>query len=249
MVKSFVVEEIIHDDKKFNLIQDAYITGGSKSRGLDIFIKKYNTYKEFVYAGPAIGYAQYALAWSCKKNNKQATVYLSTHFAQDTNPTKQARKLGAKIIKIQDTLAATQDLAKSYCDEDPENRFLCPFGLDTEEFIEIMVEQFKLANPPDVGSARIWVTVGSGTILKVLMRIYPDAQFLGVIVGKKVWQDQFLPEDWNRLTLYTSALKFGQHVRGQDQPPYKSVSNYDAKLWHFVRIHGVSGDYIFNIAG
>lgn len=249
MIRPFVVEEIIYDNKRFNLIQDAYVTGGSKSRGLSVFIKKYNTYKEFVYAGPAIGYAQYALAWTCKNNGKQATIYLSTSINSDTYPTKQARNLGANIIKVQNTLAVTQDMAKSYCEEDPENRFLCPFGLDTEEFIEIMAEQFKLANPPDIGQGRIWVTVGSGTILKVLMRIYPDAQFSGVIVGKKVWQDQFLPADWARLTLYTSALKFGQHVKGQDIPPYKSVSNYDAKLWHFVRIHGKPGDYIFNIAG
>lgn len=252
MTDPFIIEDAIDElsGKVFHVIQDAYIVGGSKSRGLIIYIKKYSQYNEFVYAGPAIGYAQFALALACKKNKKKAVIFLSTHFRTSTKPTTEARKLGAKINIIRDSLAKTQEVAKAYCDENPEKRFLCPFGLDTEEFINIMVEQFQAANPPDVGQGRIWVTVGSGTILRVLMRIYPEAKFSGVIVGKKIWEDQFDPKDWQRLTVYQSGLNFTQPVtNGDDIPPYNSIINYDAKLWHFARIHGSSGDYIFNIAG
>jgi hypothetical protein len=249
MTQPFVVEEVTYNEKIFRIIQDAYIIGGSKSRGLGIFIQKYFSYAEFVYAGPAIGYAQYALAHTCKENNKKATIFLSTHLDKDTLPTKQAKRCGANIIKIKNSLAETQNDAKKYCESKPDERFLCPFGLDTDEFINIMVKQFKLANPPDIGNARLWVTVGSGTILKVLQKIYPQTHFMCVIVGKKIWEDQFSPEDWQRMTIYISALKFEWDVRKPDIPPYRSVSNYDAKLWHFARNHGMTGDYIFNIAG
>jgi hypothetical protein len=32
------------------------------------------------------------------------------------------------------------------------------------------------------------------------------------------------------------------------QPPYPSVSSYDAKLWQFVQQHGREGDFVWNVA-
>lgn len=245
----FVTEQVRYKNKKFNLIQESHVKGGSKSRGLIAFIKNYIDYEEFVYAGPAIGYAQYALAYCCNQLGKKAIIFLSAGNSYETIPTKNAKKYGATVYKLPKKLSDVQSEAKQYCDEDPNKRFLCPFGLDTEEFIQIMVEEFQRANPPSIENGRIWVTVGSGTILKVLLRIYPNATFMCVRVGKNIWEDQFHPTEWSRMTIYTSSLGFSQNVKRHDIPPYTSVLNYDAKLWYFVKEHGEQGDYIFNIAG
>lgn len=248
MNPAFVVESIQHNGKNINIIQDSHITGGTKSRGIYPFIQNNNQYKEFVYAGPAIGYAQYALAFCGQQLGKKVTIFISSVLKKPTTPTRKAIRCGARIIKCT-YLSDAQEKAKNYCEQD-SNRFLCPFGMDSPDFNEILYQHCLAANPPNIGGGRIWVTVGSGTLLRVLMQIYPDAEFVGVIVGKKVWEDQFEPRDWRRLTLYTSELKFNWEIRNQcDIPPYDSLLTYDAKLWAFAKNHIRDGDYIFNVAG
>jgi hypothetical protein len=60
-------------------------------------------------------------------------------------------------------------------------------------------------------------------------------------VGKKIWPDQLN----DRTTLYISTESFMD--RAVIQPPYPSVSTYDAKLFTFYLKHGLDGDYIWNV--
>lgn len=247
MDKQVVVVPVTYQDKTFNVIQESGVIGGSKSRGMYSFIQAHSEYEEFVYAGPATGYAQYALAYCTNLLGKKATIFLSSvPPSGNTIPTRGAIKYGAKIFK-RIYLEQVQNEAKLYCDVNP-TRFLCPFGMDNDEFRGMLQDNLEKSGMPNIEGADMWVTVGSGTLLKVLLKIYPDTHFNCVIVGKQIWPDMF-GEDWGRLTIYKSPLKFTQNARREDIPPYNSVKNYDAKLWYFAKKFGKSGDYIFNVAG
>ena len=90
---------------------------------------------------------------------------------------------------------------------------------------------------------RIWLVAGSATLLKALYKVFPTSYFLVVQVGKTIWPDQI--EHGKRTQLYKSPHKF--HERANKQPPYPTVSTYDAKLWEFVTKYGQGGDYIWNV--
>ena len=88
----------------------------------------------------------------------------------------------------------------------------------------------------------IWLVAGSATILSVLYEIFPKTYFNVVQVGAKIWDDQL---DKKRTTLYISDEKFS-HIAEQ-QPPYPTVSTYDAKLWKYFLKYGKNNDYIWNV--
>lgn len=243
------VEDVSYNGKTFHVIQDAGTIGGTKSRGILELMKRHDEFQEFVYAGPAIGYAQYALAYCASQLGKKATVFLSCGpNTRDTDVTKKAKKYKPKIIKLT-TLKEAEAAAAKYCEGD-SSRYLCPFGMNSDEFRQILLEKLQDANMPTIPEgSEIWVPVGSGTLLRVLMEIYPNTHFHCIIVGKKMWEDQYEPDKWARMTRHTSTMPFSKRVPKDQVPPYKSVLNYDAKVWWFARELGKSGDYIFNVAG
>lgn len=234
-----------HGDKKFNLIQERNVIGGTKTRGIYLFIKAKTEYIEFVYAGPATGNAQYALAYCCYLLKKKATVFLSSAPAnRDTAPTTNALKYGVNIAGKYVSLAEAQDAATRYCNENP-GRFLCPFGLYDPDYIAILKKSIKAAFPDTFSPHRMWITVGSGTVLSALVQLFPKTLFCCVLVGRNIWQDQYTKQQWKRLTIYRAPEKFVQNA--EFPPPYKSLKNYDAKAWRFIRDEGQDGDYIWNV--
>lgn len=236
---------IPHEGKTFYLIQDHAVIGGTKTRGLYQYIKSKPQYAEFIYAGPATGNAQFALAYCCSLLGKRATVFLSSvPRVGNTEPTKNALKYGIHIAGKFATLAAAQEASKEYAAEDPE-RLLCPFGLDDEEFIEILRANLRSAFSADFAPSTIWITVGSGTVLRTLLRLFPNAKYKCVLVGRNIWEDQFTAAQWAQLTLYRAPEKF--HENAKFVPPYESLRNYDAKLWRFVAEFGQDGDHIWNV--
>jgi len=202
-----------------------------------------------VYAGPVYGYAQVALAYSANLANKKATI-----FVQETNPmhplTKKAKELGAKIHEIGPPgyLQQVQQEAEKYTEkikEEQGNNYIenFEFGLFSAEFVWILAEQIKNAlglshKPPK----RVWLVVGSGAILAALHQVWPETLFLLVQVGK--WIKESLLEGINH-QIFIAPEKFAE--KAVMQPPYSSVSNYDAKLWQFVVKEGQDNDFIWNV--
>lgn len=130
---------------------------------------------------------------------------------------------------------------------------LLPFGLDSQLFTETLEEQIRSAIPSDLSPKRVWITVGSGTLLRVLAKIWKNTIFMPVIVGKKMWEDQYEPEVWERLggseriNQLAAPQRFVERVPSNLMPPYPSISTYDAKLWQRVLEYGQEGDYIWNV--
>lgn len=292
MVKLFEIpsknDALFNPDLKFStektpsgisltVIRDDYLIGGTKQRALYLLLEKYIKlgYNEFIYAGPATGYAQVALAYTASILNVKATIFILGK--QRTRLTNLAEKYGAKLKFIAGNLIETQEEARRYSDEGIESnepggterkRLLLPFGMDSEEYRKLLLKQLKkvwsktkLPDPP-----RVWLTFGSGTLLHVLAELWPSTEFMPVRVGKNIWEDQFPSEMWTRFGgkeridfLRVTPDDKLKEVKGHYYqkfneeapilPPYNSLDTYDAKVWQRVIKYAKEGDYIWNVAG
>lgn len=187
------------------VIRDDLLTGGTKQRALPVLITSNPTANEFIYAGPAFGFAQVALAYVARLMKKQAVLFVARQQDGHLQPlTARAAAMGATIKEVfppntlKDVQQAGEDYVKKRNEQCPSHQpvaVLLPFGLNCELFINALETSLKQALPPELlmeekNPARVWVTCGSGALLATLSKIWPKTTFLAVQVGKKIWPDQ-----------------------------------------------------------
>ena len=224
---------------KFKVFRDDELIGGTKQRALVPLLNKIKK-KQIIYAGPPQGYAQVALAYTANLTHKTAVLFL-TKMPTKTKLTQYALTFNSvKLCEINGNLKKTQEMAKKYHKENSDS-YLLSFGGHEPMYIKELTKALKHVIPK-ISPKRIWLVAGSATILNVLYKIFPTTEFHVVQVGKKIWEDQLEPK---RTTLYISDEYFSDVAK--KQPPYPTVSTYDAKLWAFFIQHGKSGDYIWNV--
>lgn len=242
LIKKLNPEIIIEKFNDFKVIRDDYLIGGTKQRAIDAFIDDFHT--EYIYAGPAEGYAQVALAYIGYLYNVKVTIFLADR-KYETDLTNEARNYGAKIYYIlpPNRIQNLREEAEIY-ESKRKSRLLLPFGLDDEYFVSLLTERIREAWGKKHKPKRLWMTVGSGTLLKSLTNLFPETEFLLVQVGKKIWPDQVVGF---KNKVYISDKRFRE--RASILPPYNSVITYDAKVWEFVLKYGKKGDYIWNVGG
>jgi hypothetical protein len=249
-INSYQVKENI----TVNVIRDDLLPGGTKQRALTKFIEYYPEYNEFIYCGTSSGFAQVALTIACREMNKQATLFLTNSPKHAPYLSLWCQKKGANVTIYQEKLSIIEQKAKNYANEDISKRCLLPFGLDSATYNDFLYTQLLEAIPPEIKPKRLWITVGSGTLLRVLANIWPETEFMPVQVGKKIWEDQYTPDLWKRIGGYDRINKlkapqnFFTSVPCKLLPPYPSVSNYDAKIWQHVLKYAEDGDWVWNIA-
>ena len=241
-----VEERELEDGRKFRVVRDDNLQAGTKQRALVPLIVRHRA-QELVYASPIYGYAQVALAYSCKLagGDKRGTVFVSR--VSERHPlTKAAAAYGAKIMEVnRHGLAAVQEEANRYCQADPVREHL-PFGLYSAEFIWTLKTQIERAMPKDLHESpptRVWVVAGSGTLVCALHEVWPQAEFLIVQVGKYV-NEKMVEKIKHRV--FVAPEKFGEEA--VHPPPFSSAANYDAKLWQFFVKEAQPGDLIWNVA-
>ena len=245
-----LIYDIENEGKRFTVIDDGPLVGGTKQRLLGEIMGMVEE-TEVIYAGPSIGIAQLALAYTASLWGKKATVFINTPKSELDVYTQRAISYGAKVFfargKNGRTLAETQSASKKYADKDKKRRLLLPFGIKAhpgevyfEVFRTALMEALPKNTPPP---KRLWLVAGSGFLFDVLHSIFPTTKLMIVQVGRKIWQDQL---DGIDSQLFIAPETF--YETAKQQPPYKTVPNYDAKLWQFVRQYGEDGDVIWNVA-
>jgi hypothetical protein len=245
-----IPEDLEVKGKNLKLLSDK-VFGGTKTRILQKVIKEL-PYEEIVYAGPDSGMAQIAIGVVAKKYGKKATMFVNTpskvrmlpelvNFGQSHLGIKYDFAKGEKGRTLYDT----NEDAKKYVEENPQKRILLPFGLKDEktitEFAGVLKEAVKDIPQPK----RMWMVAGSGMLLEVFHRIWPNTKYMVVQVGKKV-DPTSLVHNGVEDKLFIAPEKFQFYA--QFQPPYETIGWYDAKLWRFVLEGAEEGDYIWNVA-
>jgi 1-aminocyclopropane-1-carboxylate deaminase/D-cysteine desulfhydrase-like pyridoxal-dependent ACC family enzyme len=250
MIKIIPETVRLDDDKEVKLfiVRDDYLIGGTKQRIMKKVIEG-SQCKEFIYAGPVYGYAQIALAYAGKLLNRRITLFVET-ITPMHRLTLEAKNYGAKIMQMgkRAKLKYVQEKAVQYYEKNKSNSVcLIPFGLHTPLYIDYLAQQIKLSLPIDLTDEknhpkRMWLVAGSATLLNALYKVFPGTFFNVVQVGKTIWEDMTEPQ---RTKIYISDERFQD--KATIQPPYPTVSTYDAKLWKYVLQDAMDGDYVWNV--
>lgn len=226
---------IVIEHEGISVVRDDLFPGGTKARFLPILFEGAD---EVVYASPAEGGAQTALATVAAQLGKRATIFV----AKRANPhprTVMAKRLGARVLQVSPGyLTVVQARARAYC-----ARFgarLAPFGVDLPEAIETIAAAARsTAMEPD----EVWCATGSGVLARSLAMAWPNARRHVVQVGRALQ-----PSAVAGATIHIYPRSFDRE--GRIKPPFPSDPHYDAKAWETASAYRGSGLVMFwNVAG
>jgi hypothetical protein len=212
------------------VLRDDIVQGGTKRR---VLAELLDSHLEFVYASPASGYAQIALAYACRDAGKKATIFVARRNELHKR-TAEAKSAGAKIVQVpHGYLTNVQAKAKAYAEM--VGARLMPFGFDCDEFIDRLA---SFAKSLPIAPLEVWSVAGSGTLTRALQRAWPQASFNAVQIGRE-------PK-------IGAARKLKAPEKFDDDatvpPPFPSCSNYDAKAWFFIKRYATEGALFWNVA-
>lgn len=220
------------------VVRDDLYLGGTKARFLLPVLQR-SDYKEFIYASPAQGGAQTALAQAALAAGKRATIFVAKR--NDPHPrAKLAKKLKAKVVQVpHGYLNVVQAAAKAYAAK-RKDRFLLPFGMDSDLAVNDIAEA---ARSMQLSPDEVWCAAGSGTLARGLAQAWPDAKMFVVQVGRELSR-----KDVGGAKIYVYDRGYDKHAR--TTPPFPSDPHYDAKAWEVCMKHKGKGHVLFwNVTG
>lgn len=217
------------------VVRDDLLGGGTKARYI---WQLYDHADEIVYASPAEGGAQSALAWVARERGKRATIFIAKR--KDPHPRAlMAKALGAKVLQVTPGyLSVVQARARAYCEK--TGALLAPFGMDLPDAIRVIADA---ALSTGVQPDEVWCAAGSGALARGLALAWPEARLHVVQVGRKLSANEVAGA-----TIHEAGIPFGKALK--DKPPFPSDPHYDAKAWKICRTHHGPGLVLFwNVTG
>lgn len=207
------------------VVRDDLVVGGTKRCFVDRLIAGH---REVVYASPAYGGAQIAIAHAASELGVLATIFVAKR-KQPHARTLEAKRAGAKVVQVPSGyLSNVQAKAKAYCLA--SGACLLPFGLETPAAFDAIAARAShvasIVGPLD----EVWSVAGSGVLTRGLQRGLDSARFFVVQVGRSLSRAE---------AGQAAVLKCSQPFEedAKTPPPFPSCSNYDAKGWEpFVRL-------------
>jgi hypothetical protein len=220
------------------VVRDDLLDGGTKRRGFNFYIESFPNIDEWVYASPRQGYAQLALAYSCKDYGKRATVTIPK--GERYWLTDEAEKLGANIIEVpMGFLTNIQSKAKQYALR-TEKCGIIPFGGDHPIIIEgIRKTALSLEIEPP---KEIWTVMSSGVLSRGLQKAWPDAKVFGVQIGHGTTK-----EEMGRAIPIPKRIPFHKECPINERPPFPSSLTYDSKAWKHIKEMASGGALFWNV--
>jgi len=226
---------IVREHGGVSVVRDDLYPGGTKARFMPVMFEGVT---EAVYASPAEGGAQTALASVAKDLGKRATIFVAAR-AKLHPRTLEAARLGAKVVPVQPGyLSVVQARAKDYAKTSGAR--LVPFGVDLPEAIA------RLANAAlatGLDPDEVWCAAGSGVLARALAHAWPRARRHVVQVGRELARD-----DVAGATIHIYPRPFSDVAK--TLPPFPSDPHYDAKAWETMTARKGPGRVVFwNVAG
>lgn len=227
----------------FTVVREDALRFGSKARFVDALVSLHPEIDEWVFGScPAQGWAQVSLTEVCNRHGKKAHYFMAQRSEQNyTAEQKTGLMLGGDYHWVPNgMLPVTQARAREFVEQSPTTRMVLPIGLEHPfVFAAIIKTTSALKTQP----SELWSVASSGSLSRGLQMAFPKATVHAVSVGHKMSD-----RETGRAKLWRSPLKFEHNIPDGDRPPYPSVSNYDAKVWPFVRDHATEGAWVWNVA-
>lgn len=218
------------------VVRDDLFEGGTKARYVRCL---FSGADEVVYASPAQGGAQVALATVARQLGKRATIFVAARKKPHPRVI-QAKQQGARVFQVRPGyLAVVEARARDYCKATGAS--LAPFGFDipeAEETIASVAVAAAVGHPVN----EVWCAYGSGTLLRGLHKAFPEAQFFAVAVGRD--PDQ---RDKDIATIRRYPMPFEWQCKADC--PFPSDACYDRKAWQYCAERSTPGRLFWNVAG
>lgn len=221
--------DITVGSKTVHLIRDDLLPGGTKQRAAAAFSAVEES--ELVYAGYSEGAGAPAVAIIARSLGKRATIVVNGWKRYAI----RAIMFGAHAKFVHGNLDKVREEAAKYATD--AGAYLVPFGLSSPEVKAAMTS--AIAASSAVTPQRIWLAGGSLTLYDSLRTLYPDAKFMLVQVGKRIWPDQI---DSNTQLLVAREKYWEVAI---DPPPFAANQYYEAKIWQFLKKDASDGDYVW----
>lgn len=230
-----MIAPIVREHDGVYVVRDDLFPGGTKARFLPIL---YCGADEVVYASPAEGGAQTALAHTAAAIGKRATIFVAKRAAPHPRAL-EAKRLGAKVLQVTPGyLSVVQSRARKYCAATGAR--LAPFGVDMPEAIEVIA---AAARETGLEPDEVWCASGSGVLMRGLAQAWPGAQRHSVQVGRGL-----KTADVAGAEIHVHRLSFKDTAK--ECPPFPSDPHYDAKAWEICRRQRSNGTVVFwNVTG
>tara|TARA_R110002073_G_scaffold303806_1_gene472270 strand:+ start:7245 stop:7955 length:711 start_codon:yes stop_codon:yes gene_type:complete len=231
----YATPPIVREHEGIQVVRDDLFPGGTKARFMGLFLAGA---EEAVYASPAEGGAQTALATVAKRLRKGATIFVAQR-KRPHNRTLEAARLGAKVVPVSPGyLSTVKARAREYCQR--TGAALIPFGVDTPEAIRAIADAARATGlEPD----EYWCAAGSGVLARGLALAWPNARRNVVQVGRAL-----MPAEVAGARIHSYPAPFSRE--GKVRPPFPSDRHYDAKAWEICRARRGAGRVVFwNVVG
>lgn len=221
----------VDERRAVSVVRDDKIRGGTKVRVLGDMMRE-DPAEEFVFGGPAQGYAQLALAYAAREVGKRATYFVAQRKVLHPY-TAEAERAGARIEQVPaGRLGVVQHRAKRYAAERGARFY--PLGFDVPEFHAGLD---RVLAGVDYDAGEVWATAGSGALTRALQRRWPRARHYAVRIG-------FAPAVGTAVLLHAPEAFADKACL---PPPFPSCPWYDAKVWRFVVERAEHAALVWNV--
>ncbi len=253
------IDQIFHKNKRFFAVRDDLLPGGSKQRACAPFLQKLvkEGQDDFYYASPFAGFAQVALAYTCQQLGLNCRLFCESDptqklAGQKHEFTKLAEAYGANISMHATLKEAEERATEMACQS--RRSYKIPLGFKCDPFTDafeeaLRIQWAKVIDQIGFVPRRLWLPVGSGTLVSVFERIVdPTTQLMCVDVHVLPAKDARILSlvGHSKINLFSAPEYFKDRA---DLPPeIPSNVHYDAKLWQFLVKYGQADDLWWNVA-
>jgi hypothetical protein len=234
MVKDFessFADPIIEYHNGIKVVREDLLEVGSKARAGEALIANCKS-DTIVYVQPRFGYAGISLTKLCKKYNKKLVLFMPS--------SKEISEHQAYCIENGceyhfHRIAAMPNLnriAKNYALQN--NAFFIPLGLKHPLVTAMIIKTAMKIEEPE----SFWTAFSTGVLNRALQIAWPNANANGLAVSRNVQEgEKGRANIVSHYQIFQSDSKI--------MPPFPSASNYDAKVWEYLK----PGDLFWNVAG
>jgi hypothetical protein len=226
---------IVEQYGNISVVREDLVPGGTKARFVDYLFEGVD---EVVYATPAQGGAQTALALAARRLGKRLTLFVAARKEQHPRIILSER-IGACIVEVKlGYLSNVQAKARNYTEY---GGFLgrsrvrnLQFGLNSPEAVKaIAAAAVQIPRP-----SQLWCSAGSGTLACGLAKAWPNVPRFVVSVGHKLIQ-----ADVGGGTIIVYPKPYG--YEGAPELPFPSDPIYERKTYQIMleRVGGGSATF------
>ena len=229
----------MHDN--YFVVRDDLIEYGSKCRFGDYLVKNCE-YDTLVYVQPRFGFAGISLSYLAQKYNKKLVLFMpSSKEISEHQAVCIERGAEVKFRRIA-AMPNLNRIAKKWAEEN--NAFFIPLGLVhplvTASIVKTCDDIIKHWGEPK----EVWTAISTGVLSRGLQIGFPNATFHSVAVARNLKSGEL-----GYASVYSHEKAFNQNVSKDWVPPFPSASNYDAKVWEYMKKHASEGALMWNVAG